>query len=126
MTQKVNWLIDFDGSKDNLDRLKQSLEDANITYKCVTTNDYYNERYDHFDDRDCVVYYGSLQIAQQIQKRKSWFPGAICNLDAMRCSSYYPLLGDLLLNSEYCMMPLGDLERNWKFLQTTLTVNVCS
>lgn len=117
---KVNWLLDVDGSKDNITRLNNSILQSERLCKAVSTSDYYNERYNHFDDDACVVYYGSIQVAKAIQKLKpSWKPGPIANFTNFLCSHYYPEIGDLLFNSEYVMIPLGDLKRSWPLLQRT-------
>ncbi len=60
-----------------------------------------------------VVCYGDIDFVRYVQTLFS-FPGASCNFHNMRCSTYYAYLGQHLLNDQYIMMPLGDLQRRWK------------
>src|SRR5690606_3444445 len=43
-------------------------------------------------------------------------PGVYCNLQQLQCTSYYPKFGELLLNSQYIMLPFGELNRQKEFL----------
>ena len=44
-------------------------------------------------------------------------PGVFCNLPKFECQYYYPRFGDRLLNSDYAMLPFGDMKRrkDWAF-----------
>jgi len=59
-----------------------------------------------------VVCYGDIDFVRQIQ-RTVFVPGAYCNFDNMKCSTYYAYLGGHLLNKDYLMLPVGDLLRRW-------------
>lgn len=69
-----------------------------------------------FDRTGCVVFYGSLQVARRLQRLAGWVPGVFCDLQRLECTYYYPRFGDLLLNSEYVMVPFGELRRMKDFL----------
>jgi hypothetical protein len=73
-----------------------------------------------FDQLDCVIFYGSLMMAQQIRREASWIPGVYCNLPCYECTYYYPRLGSFLLNNNYIMLPFGDIERRRAFLLETI------
>ncbi len=75
-------------------------------------------RFDDYDPHDCVVCYGDIDFVRQVHKRAPFIPGAWCNFDHMKCSTYYAYLGEHLLNQQYMMMPVGDLLRRWDKLIT--------
>lgn len=66
-----------------------------------------------YDPHDCIACYGDIDFVRQIQKKAPFVPGAWCNFYNMKCSTYYSHLGEHLLNSDYTMMPIGDLLRRW-------------
>lgn len=60
----------------------------------------------------CVMFYGSINFARQINAETEWIPGAMGYPENFRCSSYYPHFGPLLLNGvRYGMYPYGELIR---------------
>lgn len=69
-----------------------------------------------YDPHDCVVCYGDIDFVRQVHQRAPFIPGAWCNFDNMKCSTYYAYLGEHLLNKQYEMMPLGELLRRWNSL----------
>lgn len=70
------------------------------------------------DPHDCIICYGGIDFVRQINTRAPFIPGAWCNFDNMKCSTYYAYLGEHLLNQQYTMMPVGDLLRRWDKLIT--------
>ncbi len=66
-----------------------------------------------YDPQDCIVCYGDIDFVRQVQKSAPFIPGAWCNFYNMKCSTYYAHFGEHLLNSDYDMMPAGDLRRRW-------------
>jgi len=59
----------------------------------------------------CVVFYGSLGLAAQIQRRLPWVPGVLGELSNYRCQQYFSHYGAALLNHAYALLPLRDLAR---------------
>jgi len=49
----------------------------------------------------CVVFYGSLNAAQDRIRGFGWVPGVICNTENLTCSTYYPHLSQLLLSKSF-------------------------
>lgn len=77
-------------------------------------------RYDFLPDDGPVVFYGSVALLRDAQRRGlSYAPLAWCDGQRLRCASYYPRWGRHLLQREYGMYPLGDLPRLWPFLCAT-------
>lgn len=67
-----------------------------------------------------VVCYGSIDLVRHVRKNAPWVPGAYCDFDNMKCSTYYAHLGGHLLNKHYLMMPIGDLLRKWDNLAVSV------
>jgi hypothetical protein len=67
-----------------------------------------------------VISHGSVQFMQAVLRRTDWQPGAFCTLADFDCLSYYPQLGDELVNSRYIMLPYGDMVRQSALLYATL------
>jgi len=65
------------------------------------------------DDDECVICYGGIDFVRQIQRYTRFIPGVWCNFTNMKCSTYYAYFGDMLLNRNYVMMPIVELERRW-------------
>lgn len=63
-----------------------------------------------FPATECLVFYGSLHIAQQIlDSGLSWTPGIIGTIEQYYCTCYYPHLKSWLLNAEGHILPLAEL-----------------
>ncbi len=56
-----------------------------------------------------IVFHGSLDVAAWIKKNLSWAPGAYCDVDALRFSSWAPRLSKWLLNDTWEVMHASDL-----------------
>jgi hypothetical protein len=66
-----------------------------------------------FPEDECVLFYGSLHIAEQIltqhtQVEESWVPGVIGTIQNYFCSHYYPYLNKWLFNSQHYILPLRE------------------
>lgn len=61
-----------------------------------------------------IIFQGSISLAKQIQKEKSWT--VFASWDNLKCSTYYAHWGKYLLNSDYIMMPFAELKRRFKEL----------
>jgi len=122
---KVTWAIEENvWSNDGMDRMLTSLDNANVPYFFITQDDYYN--YISHDRRispthtteECIIFWGSLQVAKAIRRNEPWVPGVFYTPDSYNCSHYYPKLGGFLMNADgYTMLPIGDFKRqkDWIF-----------
>ena len=62
--------------------------------------------------REDTVLHGSFQFAKVLrQYQHSSASGLYCTLPKLSCLYYYPRLGGFLINSNYVMLPFGDLNR---------------
>jgi hypothetical protein len=62
-----------------------------------------------FDKNEKIMCYGTINFISKIQKCKELNPGSYCNFDAFKCSSYYPVFGELLLNCNFRIVPWKDV-----------------
>lgn len=111
---KVKWLVETGVFDDTESDLIQTLKDHSIEFETtpyVPINGS-KEYLKLFDDRDCVVFYGSLNFAAQIQREAPWVPGVYCDLKKYECTYYYPRMGNCLLNYSGCFLPYGMLRGN--------------
>jgi len=69
-----------------------------------------------FGNSGCIICYGDIDFVQQVQHNTSFIPGAWCNSYNMKCSTYYAHFGKYLINSDYRLMPIGDVPRMWQNL----------
>lgn len=111
MTFLVKWLIEPEAFQGDADLLVKGLNDLRMPYKIVNFGISYDSYLNAFKDDDCVIFYGSLQLARLIQRKAKWIPGAYCNFPKFDCTYYYPRFGKELLNSEYIILPYGDFVR---------------
>jgi len=91
--------------------LKQGMKVREIEHRLGAHVDF-----DGYNPHDCIVCYGDIDFVRQVHRRAPFIPGAWCNFDNMKCSTYYAYLGGHLLNQQYMMIPIGDLLRKWDML----------
>lgn len=60
--------------------------------------------------RPCI-FYGSINLANKINRTCSIVPGTYANFKKYQCTEYYPYIGKYLLNNDYMMVPLEELYR---------------
>ncbi len=111
MTPK--WLLQTDIFDENLEPLISEIKRQGMELKIHKYVPFYGDKtyLELFKPDDCVIFYGSLNFAGQILKQASWIPGVYRDLDKLKCSYYYPVFGDFLLNEDYIFLPFGDLKR---------------
>jgi hypothetical protein len=116
---RASWLLETDVFGEHLDRLVAEIKRQGMRVEIASYLGTHDSRtyLDLFDKDDCVVYYGSLNFAAQVQRQAPWVPGVYHNKPAYDCSRYYPALVKYdLLNSNYVMLPYGDIKRQKDFL----------
>jgi len=111
----VKWLIEEDVKwviyDDSLQSLIHEITKQGMIVKTVKNNIYKKLDYNIFDNDDCVVFYGSLNLARKLQKQKGWVPGVYCNFKNLYCNIYYSYWAKYLLNKNYIMLPMMDILR---------------
>lgn len=71
------------------------------------------------NDDDCVVFQGSINLAEQFQREKpNWLPGVYATWENYECTKYYHGLAPYLLNRNYGFYNVSDLlEKQWEIFQ---------
>jgi hypothetical protein len=111
---EVKWFIeDFERDR-TLDPLIKEIRLQGMQCEVVKYSPYKYDPYKQYADNECVIFYGSLYLAHQIQREKQWVPGAYCNFNNFECLTYYSHWGKYLLNNDYVMLPLMEFYRKRK------------
>src|SRR5580693_8024017 len=76
----------------------------------------HKQYFDVFKEEDCVIFFGSIGMAEIIKRKTKWIPGVYHNEPQYKCSYYYPRLSKFLLNENYMILPYGELLRQKNFL----------
>ncbi len=64
-------------------------------------------------DTDCVVFQGSINLAEQLQKEKpNWRPGVIATWSNYECDLYYRYFKEYLLNQDFECVTVEELGTN--------------
>lgn len=108
----VTWILQTDIFEENLTKLKDEIVKQGHYYSFAKYIPF-SEKQDFPDVKPAgpVIFYGSLNMAAKIRKATNWIPGVWCNLEKMKCTSYYPYYGKYLINNDYTIIPFGELER---------------
>lgn len=114
---EVKWLFEGEMFNGEDNRLIEMLNKMGIRNTVTKFGYSYEDYIGHYKDNDCVVFRGSFQFASVIRRKAKWIPGVYCNLPEFECYKYYPKFGEELLNSDYVMLPFGELQRKklWLF-----------
>lgn len=87
-------------------------------YPCIVLNASNQFKLDlsRFSQSDKVIFYGSIQLAQEIKKK---LPNAVWLAEEnYLCSAYYPLLGRHLFNDKYAFVQVKEIQRQkWFYYQ---------
>lgn len=119
----VGWLIDadmFDGYRDQLvaairdqGHAARLIHAPSPPYRWDDVGCSYRET---FPKDACVISHGDIELVTRIQKEGRWTPGAFCTIENFGYSTYACWFGKYLLNSEYIMLPFGELDRCQDFV----------
>ncbi len=114
----IRWLIEADVFPDYQDELIRTIREtgAKATLLTAVKAGYLFEETGQPDLRlvannERVIFHGCIGLAERIAERTIWKPGIYGNFDRLSCTSYFPALGEFLLNDRYSMLPLGDVRR---------------
>lgn len=118
--KKVKWLIEESAIPDDVEPMVKALEDCGIGYTCRASRQDLEQTKHLFGEDDCVVFFGSLGLAKDLRRTAKWIPGVYYNKVMYECRFYYAYLGEHIFNSNYIMLPYGDLLRQKEFLYDRL------
>lgn len=105
----VTWVLQTDIFEENLERLQSEITRQGHRFELIKYIPL-QEKQDIPEVDGPVIFYGSLNLASKVRKARDWV-GVWCDLKKMECTSYYPYYGKFLLNSDYIMLPWGEIDR---------------
>ena len=112
---RANWIIEAETWHKRIEEeLVTEIERQGRHVKMITYrpfDDDATQLLNMFDEKKCVISYCSLNLARKIDKHAPWTPSIYCTLKNYECYNYYPYVGALILNSDYFMIPYGELMR---------------
>lgn len=112
---KAKWVIqkNFFSQDYSSEGLVKTLKSEKMDYKDINYIPFQDclEEYRVYDDNDCVITYGSVNLIQRIQKLL-WTPNVWFDAKTMECTTYYSYLGKFLMNQHYAFTTMGELKRN--------------
>ncbi len=114
---KTKWLVDPEVFGEDAEPLINSLKKLGVEHTVCKFGTEYESYINKFAKEECpVMFYGCLQFGKLIKKTSDKIT-VYCNLPKFECLYYYPKFGQYLLNSDYVMLPFGELLRrkDWIF-----------
>lgn len=108
---KTKWLIEDFDQDNNYQRLAEEVKRQGYECEVITYVPFQGGNYNKYNDDDCVLMQGSLNLVSQLLGQKKWIPGAWLNLQEYQCSYYYSFLGQYLFNDDYIMISRNDFKR---------------
>ena len=126
----VHWLLDCEMFDHYRDELVAAIHDHGDEVKLIQApsppyrwDDVACSYRDTFPEDSCVVSHGDIELVTRIDREKRWNPGAFCTIENFRCSSYLCHFGKYWINTDYMMLPFGELSRQRNFLFEKLGEN---
>jgi hypothetical protein len=112
----VNWMIEKYMFPDYEDKLVETIKLSGSNCYLFDDTDHFKFDFDKhikhkYTEKDCVIFYGSLQRGRQVYRETNFIPGIFYTVDNYECFKYYGYYGDFLLNKEYLMIGLNDFKR---------------
>lgn len=118
----IKWLLEPEMFQEDEKPLLNALVTLEVPYVACKFGIPYETYLDNFTEEERGVFHGSLQFGKLIQK-KSKNISVYCTLQKYECLYYYPRFGSQLLNNNYVMLPIGDLDRRFQWLNNRLSIN---
>ena len=101
----THWLLQQEPFQENLYKFVEEIKRQGHTCEVIDKNTTVFHTI-----KTPVISYCSLELASRIRKL-DYYPGVWCDLNKMKCTSYYPYYGKFLLNSPYTFIPFGEIDR---------------
>lgn len=118
----MKWLLEPETFQEDEQPLMEALFRCGVRYTSVEFGTPYKD-YIALMGNEPTVFHGSLQFGKLIQETPLHSVKVFCTLPKYECLYYYPRIGSYLLNSEYVMLPFGELGRRKNWLFDTLNKN---
>lgn len=111
----VTWLLEHGVFKSDEKPLIEALERQGIQYHLCHFGESYDDIITKMGSKR-AIFHGSLQFGKLIKQTLGHSISVYCNLPKYECVYYYPRFGDYLVNSDYAMLPFGELSRRTSWL----------
>lgn len=112
------WIVESSVAQAGGEGLRNAVAAENGVVRWLSPDDEALGRYGRWEEGDRVIFRGSFQGAESFRCARPWArPGVIGDPGALRCSSYYPSLGLMMLNSTFALVPVADLKSQWDDLR---------
>ena len=122
---EVNWLVEDFERDGSLDPFISEIKLHGMRCEVIKCFPFDDGRYDCYKDDEIVIFYGSLNSSKQIQRKKQWIPGSVCNSKNLCCLTYYSHWGKYLFNKNYIMLPLSEVGRRREEIYDQFGVDGC-
>jgi len=113
---KINWVVEKNLFPEYEEKLVSSIKNSGMNCYFFDDSDYDFNLIDKlkrkYNEKDAVIFYGSLQNGRKIYEQTNLFPGVYLTVDNYECYKYYGYYGNELFNEKYLMMGLNDLYRS--------------
>ncbi|HUS50838.1 MAG TPA: DUF4343 domain-containing protein, partial [Candidatus Paceibacterota bacterium] len=76
---KPKWLIEDYDHDSSIESLKSEVRSQGMDLEVVKYEPWESGTFNQYPNEDCVIFYGTLNLARQLQKQKGWIPGVYCN-----------------------------------------------
>jgi len=113
---KPKWLIEDYEHDSSLQPLMDEVRAQGMDLEVVKYEPWESGTFNQYPNEDCVIFYGTLNLARQLQKQKGWIPGVYCNFQNLCCVSYYSYWAKYLFNSDYIMLPMMEVLRRQDYV----------
>ena len=113
---KPKWLIEDYEHDSSLQPLMDEVRAQGMDLEVVKYEPWESGAFNQYPNEDCVIFYGTLNLARQLQKQKGWIPGVYCNFQNLCCVSYYSYWAKYLFNSDYIMLPMMEVLRRQDYV----------
>ena len=107
-----NWLLERDMFLEgNPQRMFDIARELGMKPKWMKYVPFEGGDFDQFPSNECVIVYGSMNLANHVAKASPWIPGVWTNPHALRTSTYLAHWGKFSVQRDYALFPLGEIRR---------------
>lgn len=112
MDLMINWLVEDGPFEEDIESLIQEIQKQGHHLKLIKYEPFGSGLYNNLFEKDaCVIFYGSINLATQLQRQTPWIPGPIATWKHYECTYYYAYYGKWLFNQDYEILPYAEFYR---------------
>lgn len=108
---KPKWVIEDFEPDNKFGELAEEVKRQGMECEVIRYTPFQSGSYDIFEDTDCVLFQGSINLAQQLLREKKWIPNAWLTAKNYECTTYFAHFGKYLLNDHYIILPRAEATR---------------